>query len=119
MVVKHKKNASAALESYLNAWKGKDYIAMTKHCTETWLEDKAVIGISILEHWYEKDLQGFRIISAKQTGNAAMDFVVAVQFPSEDEKVERVRVICEAAPYRPTIMGRWGVNPVSGLRLLN
>ena len=84
MVVKHKKKASAALESYLQAWKGKDYINMTKHCTETWLEDKAIIGISILEHWYEKDLQGFKIISAKQTGSATLDFMVAVQFPGED-----------------------------------
>ncbi|SMO74827.1 hypothetical protein SAMN06269117_12519 [Balnearium lithotrophicum] len=118
--------ATKTLIAFLEAWKEKDWDRMYNLCQETWKKDNPN-GREFLKNNYGiYQLLGAEILKEiPQPQNLSESFYdVKVRLYLKDisgeiSSVKRsFRLICESGPYQPAPpgIGKWGVNPLSGLR---
>ena len=110
----------AALRSFMKAWKEEDYVMAAAVAQLTWCSvekrnpDNALrdLLISFTPHLLNYEIKGHKNIS-----NVMKDVKVAVEYEAAGNiilhKTLIARVICEEAPFTPSIHGKWGVNPPS------
>jgi len=113
--VKSDKKVKKAIEKFLTAWQEKNWAKMVECIQLTWRtfhEDSA----EWLRNWFGlKDLKEWKITGIKFVGEACRDIFVDIDYGRGVKRI-KARVICEKDAYKPTIKGKWGVNPVSCLK---
>lgn len=105
--------SSDRLNKFFRAWQDENLLEMFKHCQLTWADEKDAEPLRVLLN--RKPLK-WRVQKTKRVGPACQDLMVNVTYQTDHGKVKtknRVRLICERAPYSPGLDGTWGVNPVS------
>lgn len=115
-----RKSYTAALKSFMKAWKEEDYAMAAGAAQLTWCNvakrnpDDALrdLLVSFTPHLVNYAIKGHKNIS-----NVMKDVKVAVEYEAPDNiilhKTLIARVICEEAPFTPSAHGKWGVNPPS------
>ena len=115
-----KDRAKEAVINYLNAMSKKDWELVKKYIQKTWIETR---NSKYVQQYIEQihktdgwdDIERYEVLSAKPKSETTCD--VIVRFYPVNKEVEpydqRHRVVCEKAPYSPSIWGVWGVNPAS------
>ena len=122
--------ATAALESFLEAWKAEDWGAMGAVCQRTWMSERLAImrtldislqAISAVDFLAERF--GPMRIDSWEMGEAVeipelvkgvvADIEVLIHFLNMRDTRYVVRVLCEVGPYKARSDGEWGVNPIS------
>lgn len=110
----------AALKSFMKAWKEEDYAKAAAFAQLTWRSvkkrnpDNALrdLLMSLTPHLLNYEIKGHKSIS-----NVMKDVKIAIEYEAPGNiilhKTLVARVICEEAPFTPSIHGKWGVNPSS------
>lgn len=114
-----KGTAEYTLSEYALAWKDQDWDRMTKYTQKTWLEGQDDPA-DMLSAWYDfKTLKGFEVINSKKVSDVIVDVTFNVQYEAMTNQISNkeitARIIKETGPYKPSINGSWGVNPISTL----
>ncbi len=115
METKHIKAAEKVLNNFLKAWQDKRPAEMVKYCPKTWAEThRDQDAIKYLESLICRAIDNYRIQPHnKIIGESCIDLHVSMRIANGVAKVYRFRLICETAPYTPSLDGDWGVNPIS------
>jgi hypothetical protein len=102
--------AESAMVDFFEAWRQLDKKRMFESSQITWREThkEAWLRTFLVRRIYK-----YEIKDPVKIGDYAIDFSVSVN----DGPCEKVRIICETAPYTPG-NGSWGVNPISALKLI-
>lgn len=119
------------LTKYFNAWIANNYQEMFELTQLTWQNDKKLVNLKQL-------CQELRLISSEigkeqeiagLNGDVIKDFEVIISYKNplfakkQKNKVQNtkiiVRLICEEKPFKASIHGQWGINPISTLRGFN
>ncbi len=98
--------------SFFQAWKDFDKKKMYSLTQHTWRSEHTKKDISNL---FSTRIKKYKITDIREHTPTVYDVDVDVRFKGKDIKLT-ARLICEAAPYTPSIDGEWGVNPVSVIR---
>ena len=106
------------IRKFLTAWQKKDWVKMAKYTQLTWRSNHEN-NIGWLESWFwEKNLKKWEITKIEFVGDACRDVYIDIDYGKEIKKI-KARILCEDAPYKPSIKGTWGVNPISCLKEKN
>ena len=114
-------DAIDALTNFMNAWKDNNWSEMFENSQITWRSRGRNKGIDLLKNWfYLKDLTAFKILKTEKISDTCIDVTLKVSYlyyvSNLKERKIKARIICETEPYKPSLMGKWGVNPISILR---
>ena len=103
------KEAKKALKSYLEAWKKNNIEEMHKLCQKTY--KVAHTKFQLKEIVLDK-IESYKITSSKEITDVVCDFSIVLKI--EGKQVDtKARVICEEEPFKPSLNGEWGINPIS------
>ncbi len=94
---------------FMDAWLKGDTKTMYRYCQKTW---KATND----KDYFDKFLHGnffYEISSIEQKGETMYDVWVTKIFHSQRIRKIRLRVIAERKPFKPSLKGKFGVNPIS------
>ncbi len=119
---KQRKEAKKTVERFFTAWRYCDWAEMERLSQWAWRFANATESLEMIYDLFSfMVLRRFKIISSEVKGEAMIDVIAMVEYQYEDSDEIRkrtiaARVICEAAPYKPSLDGVWGVNPISVMR---
>lgn len=107
--------AKDILEKYLEAWIERDPEKMYKHCQTTWQSNH--MKNELRDLFRNINLEDYSIIIT-----SGIQEIMLRKFEVHAKINERncsfnVVLVCETAAYTPYKDGRWGVNPISILRI--
>ena len=111
-----------ALESFMKAWKEENYVMAAEITQLTWYHSKREVtnpseALKDLLLSFTPKLLNYEIKGHKSISNIMKDVKISVEYKSADNKILHktfiARVVCEKAPFHPSVNGRWGVNPLS------
>ena len=111
--------AEKALASFIAAWKKRRWGEMAELCQITWIKSRSEPIEEMRARFAWMRLNDAAIGEVEEISPVTRDITVRVDFNFKNgvaSKTFKARVICEAAPFKPDVNGRWGVNPVSMLR---
>jgi hypothetical protein len=101
------------LTRWLDAIVKKDYVKAYKYSQLTW---KAINSKSKLKTLFENMvIHNWKIISSERIAEANQKITIEAEQPGATNQAE-IQVICETGPYKASVKGRWGVNPISALK---
>ncbi len=113
--------AEATVRAWLDAWRRRDFPAMTVQCQTTWIKVNREFVRSpsgwLQDAFGGKELQRADIIGVSSSGAVAhVDVRISYRSAAGVRRARlRIKVICEEAPYKPSPNGVWGVNPTTAL----
>ena len=108
-----KKDAAKAVDDFMRAWFHHDYDEMLAHCQKSWLSMKGDSAREALEMLFNDYLMtAWYVRGCERKSDVMFDALVLVEINGKRARY-KIRVICEEMPYKPSVNGRWGVNPVS------
>lgn len=109
--------AVAALDAFMNAWKGEDWAVMRRICQQTWISEHPEAETLLKERFGPMRLASWEIEEVIQSKGlakgVATDATVAVHFLNIRDTTYTIRLICEVGAYKADPRGNWGVNPIS------
>lgn len=113
--------------NFLKMWKDKRWKKLLKYSQITWVEcgHPTITAIEWFESWFLGRIPyKWSVIGTKSVGETTVEVIMRVtvdDFKSNRKITKRMlmNVICEEDTYTPSLKGKWGVNPVSCLRLDN
>ena len=109
------KEIKKVIGKFLTNWKKKNWVKMAKYTQLTWRSNHWN-NVKWLEGWFwKKDLRKWTITDIKIVGDACRDVYIEIDYGKGIKEI-KARVICETAPYKPSIEGNWGINPISCLK---
>ena len=114
MKTQDRTNAKQAAQYFLEAWKGRRWGQMLTFCQYTWRES---YGRQRLKEMFKPlQLDEYEVNSNLIKGDCMVE-VYCWYVINGQPKRGKMRVICETAPYAPSLEGEWGVNPISVLKM--
>ena len=112
-------SAERTLAEYVLAWKNQDWSGMADLATKTWLSNESDPAASLAAAYDFKTLLGFEVTSLDAVSDVTADVTFIVQYEAITNEISKkqitARVIKETAPFEPSALGDWGVNPISAL----
>jgi len=114
-----KASNNAAITNYLEAWKHKDWPLMAAQLQQTAFEH-GWNAERLKDTYGNINLLSYAVVSDKRVSDSCHHILVSVDIQVGAKVSKRTilaNVICEEAPYKPSPTGRWGVNPVSTMRM--
>ena len=96
------------IEQFLKAWIANDKKLMYSHCQLTWKKNNSKTK---LNKFFFQKLKGYSLLEERTKG-AVSDIDIKLAFKDKTAKVT-ARLICEEEAYKPSINGKWGLNPIS------
>jgi len=98
---------------FMDGWVNNQVKRMYKHCQKTWKKNHKKRE---LKHF--SLIEGYQIERISQKSEALYDVYIQVTYLNgrllkKTNNTLRIRMIAEKKPYRPTIEGKFGVNPTS------
>jgi len=109
----------ACLIRYVLAWRARDWASMADQCQMTWRSVTIFPPDYLRARWAAFELIDYKIQGGVILTPTSHDLQLMIRYKyRKGDAVKRMlaRVIREAAPYRPSEQGTWGVNPISLLR---
>jgi len=107
------------VKKFMECWKNREWSDMFRYTQKTW-QSKEGNWPPLLMGWFgPKELVTYKIVKEKKISSTCIDVFIKVSYffgPELRKSNTIARVICELSPYRPSIEGEWGVNPVGVLR---
>lgn len=101
------------LNRFLRYWVKGNYIKMYRLCQKTWQHNHTQGELKgMLSHL---SIEKFDIIGEGDT-KEALNKVAVVMVINGERVSTYIYLICETAPYKPSLTGVWGVNPISILK---
>ncbi len=107
-----KNKSKEVLEKFLLDWSELNYDKMYQNCTKTWCLNNSKKNLKSLLH---TRIKKYKILEVMHLSDVMYDVNVKVRIKG-DEKIIKARLLCEEAPFKPSLDGDLGVNPVSLLR---
>ena len=107
------------VSKFMETWRKKDFSKMRSHLQKTYLDGPEIMDLA--ESLGDIDIKSWKIMKSARIGQTCKDVTVNVVFGQNGTTNKRrlkIRVICETAPYQPSLLGDWGVNPISVMRRL-
>jgi len=104
-----KKDLTAALRKFLDAWKKGKYSKMYKATQITWRE---TYSQQVVRKRLPKKLGGYRVLSTSFVNDVVADVKVRLTIDGESMNV-LIRLVKEERPYKASTSGTWGMNPNS------
>jgi hypothetical protein len=107
---------SYTLKCFCEAYLNDDYETMYKLTQKSYCDKKTILDLKsivllALSKNSDNKATEFTILDKRKLGDAAVEIMFTF-----DGRLKRAMLICETAPYQPSIEGEWGVNPISLLR---
>lgn len=110
----HKKRAI----EFLEAWKNRKWKRVEGMFQQTWLSTHNRKDRRLMRKKFQKTtITDYIINKYVKIGECMYDVIVAITFLSGRRAKMTMRIICETAPYTPSLEGEWNVNPISCLRI--
>jgi hypothetical protein len=106
--------AKIKVEQFLNAWMDNNHIKMYELTSKTW---KSKHSKKQLKELIPKRIKAFSISEIKQFSECIYDVDITLRIGGKLKKVT-ARLLCELEPYKPSIDGEFGINPISIIRNL-
>lgn len=107
-------------EEFLKAWKNRKWKKLMSMLQITWnkthsrKERKKIRSL-----FQEYGISEYTILSDKKIGPCMYDVQSRIVRKSGIRQEITIRLVCEIEPYKPSLDGTWGVNPISCLRIKN
>jgi len=109
------KEIKKVIEKFLINWRKKKWAKMVRYTQLTWRSNHEN-NAQLLGIWFGlKNLEKWEITKIEFVGDACRDVFINIDYGKVIKKI-KARVICEIGPYKPSIEGNWGVNPISCLK---
>ena len=99
---------------FLQAWKDNNHSKMLELTTETW-KDKHTK--STIKGLFQSRIKSFKITEIRESTTTVFDVDITIRIKGQQRKIT-ARLICEIAPYTPSVDGEFGVNPISLIKNL-
>ncbi len=110
-------NANKVCEAFMEAWMYQDYDRMYELSNLAWASQHTVDFV--WEMYSAIIISDYKIYALPPAPEKAMvKAEVAILFNGQWLKPAEINLVCETAPHKPSLHGRWGVNPVSTLKLI-
>lgn len=105
------------IDNFMKAWKEQDRKAMHSLCTKTYKVGNTEFQLKgLLPH----QIASYKVGKIEKSTEVVYDATVSVKLKGSAKPREiKVRSVCEIAPWKPSLDGDWGVNPISALKGLN
>lgn len=107
--------AKESVKNFMEAWKKGDHKEMLKQCNKTY---RVANTFQKLRALLPDPIKSYEIGEVKKESEVMYDVSVKVKI-GNTEKQLTARTISEYAPYKPSLDGQFGVNPVSVTKELN
>jgi len=112
--MKYKDKVKIKVEQFLRAWKDNDYTKMYALTQITW---SAKHSKKELKRLLPNRIKSFKIENIKEFSECIYDVDITLKIGGKQKKIS-ARLLCELEPYKPSLDGKFGVNPVSLIRNL-
>lgn len=103
------------VKEFLENWKLKDFKEMYKNSQITWKKNHPE---KVLKSMFPDKIATYSLGEVKKLTPAHFTVKITVGIKSSLLKIENKKhlvahLVCEIAPFKPSIKGKWGVNPSS------
>jgi hypothetical protein len=115
-------DAEKTINNFFVCWQEQRWYDMAGICQKSWAHSRnKEEKIEMLKDFFaDKELQSFKINKISKHSSVMIEASVKIKYRSVFSKMIRrivhCRCICELSPFRPSISGQWGINPISVLR---
>lgn len=101
---------------FLKYWKKGNYSKMYELCQKTWKRNHTQGQLKAM--FSGKNLESFDVIGVGNPKEALNSLLCDVVIDGASKAISP-NLICETAPYKPSVNGVWGVNPISVFKKVN
>ncbi|MDB0602349.1 hypothetical protein PL373_14605 [Tenacibaculum maritimum] len=106
--------AKIKVEQFLNAWKENNHIKMYELTSKTW---RAKHSKKQLKQLLPKRIKSFKVEEITEFAPCIYDVNITLRVGGKTKKVT-ARLLCESEPYKPSVDGVFGINPISIIKNL-
>ena len=113
-----KDSAQGVAHTFLARWQTQSWKAMARSAQITWLSNNESPHEWLEASFGFRELLSFEIVDEKTISAVVSDVTVNVRYRMGDNEQDAsmtLRLICEVAPYSPSVDGTWGVNPKTAM----
>lgn len=126
--MKHKLNTRETIENFGRCWEKRNWRRMSEYIQLTYIEShkwrfskifkkQLTIKKRLKNQFGNIRLKEFQVIeNPKVIGKTCVDIKCKFLSLTGNISTINMRLICEKEPYKPSIDGKWGINPISCLR---
>lgn len=104
-----KNKAEATLIAFLQAWKDNNHAKMYDLTQKTW---RSTHSKKQLKQLINGRIKSFKVLEIREFMPTVYDANVVVKIAGNEKKIT-ARMICETEPYKASVNGEFGVNPIS------
>lgn len=101
--------STETVKSFLEAWKLQDYEKMHTLCNKTYKVGHTKNQVKAL---LPNRIKSYKILETNPVSDVMHDVTVSIRIQGKSKKCT-ARLLCETVPFKPSIDGEWGVNPIS------
>jgi hypothetical protein len=113
-----KPNARETMERFLGYWQKHDWRKMKKLLQVTWMATHNRKEKKFYKKWFgDWEIEKTKIEKINRIGECMSDAECILFLKGGNEYNIRIRLVCEKKPYQPNINGKWGINPISCLKI--
>jgi len=106
------KKIKIVIDKFFTAWQKDKWKRMARYTQLTWKVEHCKHE-EIFKRWFEnRTLKKWEITKIITIGYACRDVYINIDNGKEIKEI-KARVICEINPYTPSVIGNWGINPIS------
>ncbi len=102
------------IEQFLGAWIDNNHIKMYDFTSKTW---KSKHSKKQLKELLPKRIKSFKVEEISEFSPCIYDVKITLRIGGKIKKVT-ARLLCELEPFKPSVDGEFGINPISITRNL-
>lgn len=119
---KQRREIGRVIRRFLNAWQQEDWEAMYRSAQLTWASKPDNTAAALEAMVGDTPLANYEVLTIGNPKDGMADVGLKLRITSPGAENPRVftvraRLAQEAGPYKPSSSGKWGVNPLSILRM--
>lgn len=115
-----KNKAEANIIAFLNSWKSNNFTGMYELTQQTWKfkhSKKQLKKLLTIKGNKPSRLKSFKVTEIREFMPTVYDANIVLMIGGNRKKVT-ARLVCETEPYKPSVDGEFGVNPISLIKNL-
>lgn len=111
----NKRTSREIIELWLEYLKQGKWSSMADLCQISWFKDYRDTAAIFIKNQYDFfAISSYKIIDENKNAQCLHKYTVEID-TQLGKRIMIANVICEIAPFKPSLDGKWGVNPISAI----